>query len=45
MAATFARADKSQTGPMREWLREDGYEVSNRGRIPAPLQQVYHDRH
>src|SRR5215216_7679763 len=34
-AAISARADKSQIGPMREWLREHGYEVSNRGRIPA----------
>ena len=45
MAATFARVDKGQTGLIREWLREHGYEVSNRGRIPARLQQLYHDRH
>ena len=44
-AAISAWADKSHTGAMREWLREYGYEVSDRGRIPAWLQQVYHDRH
>jgi len=43
--ATSARGDKSQIGRMREWLSEHGYEVSDRGRIPAWLQQVYHDRH
>jgi hypothetical protein len=32
---TSAGADKSQTGAMREWLRKHGYEVSDRGRIPA----------
>jgi len=42
-AATSARADKSQTGSMRKWLREHGYEVSDRGRIPDWLQQAYHD--
>ncbi|HKH56169.1 MAG TPA: hypothetical protein VKA58_12010, partial [Propionibacteriaceae bacterium] len=40
-----ARADKSQTGAMRECLREHGYEVSDSGRTPAWLQQLYHDRH
>jgi len=43
--ATSARGDKSQIGRMREWLIEHGYDVSNRGRIPSWLQQVYHDRH
>src|SRR5215204_5187777 len=32
-AATSVRANKSQTGTMREWLIEHGYEVSDRGRI------------
>ena len=44
-AAISAFADKSQAGPMRGWLREHGYDVSDRGRIPDWLQQVYHDRH
>jgi len=38
-------ANMSKAGPMREWLIEHGYDVSERGRIPAWLQQVYHDRH
>jgi hypothetical protein len=41
--ATSARADKSQTGAMREWLKQNGYAVSDRGRIPDWLQQAYHD--
>ena len=44
-AVSSVRADTTKAGPMREWLREHGYEVSDRGRIPAWLQQVYHDRH
>src|SRR5215217_3373988 len=36
-----ARADKSQTGAMREWLKQHGYEVSDKGRIPDWLQQAY----
>ena len=37
-------ADMSGAGPMRAWLMEYGYEVSERGRIPGWLQQVYYDR-
>ena len=43
--ATSTRADQSQAGPMRKWLMEHGYDVSERGRIPDWLQQVYQDRH
>ena len=42
-ATTSGRADKSQTGAMREWLKQHGYAVSDRGRIPDWLQQAYHD--
>jgi hypothetical protein len=38
-------ARMSNAGQMREWLMEHGYDVSERGRVPAWLQQVYHDRH
>ena len=38
-------ARMSNVGQMREWLMEHGYDVSERGRVPAWLQQVYHDRH
>src|SRR5215207_7113561 len=40
---TSTLADKSQTGAMRHWLKDHGYEISDRGRIPDWLQQVYHD--
>jgi len=42
-ATTSARAHRSQTGTMREWLKEHGYEVADRGRIPDWLRQAYHD--
>jgi len=38
-----ARADKSQSAAMREWLKDHGYEVSGRGRIPDWLRQAYND--
>ena len=40
-AASSVAAKVSKAGPMRKWLMEQGYEVSDRGRIPAWLQQVY----
>jgi hypothetical protein len=44
-AASSVGANMSKAGPMRQWLLEHGYDVSGRGRIPAWLQQVCHDRH
>jgi hypothetical protein len=44
-AALSLGADMSKVGQMREWLMEHGYDISERGRIPGWLQQVYHDRH
>src|SRR5829696_8336612 len=44
-AASSLGADMSKSDQMREWLMEPGYHVSERGRIPAWLQQVYNDRH
>ena len=40
-AASSVGAGLAHAGPMREWLMEHGYEVSDRGRIPDWLQQVY----
>src|SRR4051812_47373312 len=37
-----APTDKSQMAAMRTWLREQGQDVSSRGRIPANLQELYH---
>lgn len=31
----------SETGPIREWARANGYKVSDRGRIPADIREAY----
>ncbi|MBM7786807.1 histone-like nucleoid-structuring protein Lsr2 [Tenggerimyces flavus] len=36
-----ARADKAQTQAIREWAKENGYEISDRGRIPATIIEAY----
>lgn len=35
----------SNTRAVREWARENGYEVSERGRISADVQQAYDAAH
>ncbi|MGR0319985.1 histone-like nucleoid-structuring protein Lsr2 [Agromyces sp. ZXT2-3] len=32
------------TKDAREWLRSNGHQVSDRGRIPAPLMELYRNR-
>lgn len=45
--ATRTRASKPRTAgsgeqtKMREWSRANGYEVAERGRIPASIQEAY----
>jgi hypothetical protein len=29
------------TSAVRAWARENGYEVSDRGRVPAPIREAY----
>ena len=36
-----ASSDKEQTKAIRDWARQQGMEVSDRGRIPAEIQQAY----
>ncbi|MFC3964878.1 histone-like nucleoid-structuring protein Lsr2 [Nocardia jiangsuensis] len=33
--------NREQTAAIREWARNNGFEVSARGRIPAEVQQAY----
>lgn len=40
-----ARTDKEQLQAMREWLRAQGHDVSDRGRIAGNLQDLYHAAH
>ncbi|HEY5844908.1 MAG TPA: histone-like nucleoid-structuring protein Lsr2 [Mycobacterium sp.] len=37
------RRDKSQTHAIREWALANGYEISTRGRIPADIEEAYHE--
>jgi len=37
-------AGGGDTKEAREWLRSNGHQVSDRGRIPAPLMELYRNR-
>lgn len=37
-------ADREQNKAIREWARSRGYEVSERGRIPANVTEKYHSQ-
>lgn len=39
--APVSSSSKSNKVAMRKWLKENGYEVSGRGRIPAELEDIY----
>lgn len=43
-AAQSAAADREQNQAIREWARKNGYQVSERGRIPAEVLDAYHGR-
>jgi hypothetical protein len=38
------RADREQNRAMREWAVKNGYDVSERGRIPASVAEAYNNR-
>ncbi|MGH3929104.1 MAG: histone-like nucleoid-structuring protein Lsr2 [Pseudonocardiaceae bacterium] len=37
-----ASVDREQNAAIREWARKNGYNVSDRGRIPAEVLDAYH---
>lgn len=37
-----AGTPREQVQAIREWARTNGYQVSDRGRIPAAIQDAYH---
>jgi hypothetical protein len=39
-----AGGGSGDTKDAREWLRANGHQVSDRGRIPAPLLELYRNR-
>ena len=40
--ATTGRASRDQNQAIREWANKNGYEVSERGRIPSSIVEAYH---
>lgn len=39
-----AAVDREQNQAIRAWARKNGYEVSDRGRIPSEIVDAYHRR-
>jgi hypothetical protein len=35
----------TDTAAIRAWARENGYEVNDRGRVPAPVREAYEQAH
>ncbi|MDQ6840150.1 MAG: Lsr2 family protein [Actinomycetota bacterium] len=44
-AGARSSANREDPGAMREWARGAGYEVSDRGRIPAEIRDAYDAAH
>ncbi|WP_298177319.1 Lsr2 family protein [Saccharomonospora sp.] len=42
--ARSATVDREQNQAIRAWARKNGYEVSDRGRIPSEIVEAYHRR-
>jgi nucleoid-associated protein Lsr2 len=40
-----ARVDREQIGAIRDWARRNGHQVSDRGRIAAPVVDAYNKAH
>ena len=43
--ADGGRQPREQTRAVREWARQHGHHISNRGRIPASIQQAFDQAH
>ncbi|GIE97166.1 histone-like nucleoid-structuring protein Lsr2 [Paractinoplanes rishiriensis] len=41
-AAAPSRTNRDQNQAIREWATKNGYEVSERGRIPASIAEAFH---
>jgi Lsr2 len=41
-AAAPARSNRDQNQAIREWANKNGYEVSERGRIPSSIVEAFH---
>jgi len=45
VATAPVRADREVTAAIRTWARENGHEVSERGRIPKAVVEAYQSAH
>jgi hypothetical protein len=43
--AAGGRQSREQTQAVRKWARQHGHHISNRGRIPASIQQAFDQAH
>ena len=43
--ASGGRQSREQTQAVREWARQQGHNISNRGRIPSSIQQAFDQAH
>jgi hypothetical protein len=43
-AAGTGRASRDENQKIREWAGKNGYEVSERGRIPSSIVEAYHSK-
>jgi hypothetical protein len=43
-AAAPSRSNREQNQAIREWALKNGYEVSERGRIPGSIVEAYHQQ-
>ncbi len=43
-SAGTGRASRDQNQAIREWATKNGYEVSERGRIPSSIVEAYHSK-
>jgi hypothetical protein len=41
LGAAPAKRDKAQTKAIRDWARTNGYQISDRGRIPTQVEHAY----
>jgi hypothetical protein len=43
--ARAASGSSQDTAQIRAWAKDNGYEVNDRGRVPANIRQAYEDAH
>ena len=43
--ARAMRSTRSQANDIRAWARDNGYQVSGRGRVPAAIRSAYEEAH